>query len=424
MGRTRFWKSRKRECFKFDRNVFLMSINKDLLQNTTQIPKVCLGCGFAFNKADATECKICLAELVDRNVLYDLSTSSNKTKKLLKRAKFSFELKNQIFNLLNIVAKSIKLIKPNTSKLFGIAVVGLGIALWGNYLLNLYKPDSIRTNYSHQSILSDSPKGLFSYGGAAFFAPLVSHGINAAVEAENIGLKLRYAKPLNSNYSYANGIEMLIDGELSFAFNGRPLTDEEYKKASLRGIKLKQIPIGIDGLVFFGNSNKSVSKLSVSQVEDIFRGQLTNWNQIDPQAPDFAITPILLNNEDLTMLGIEETEIAATAQYAPSYTQAIRQVVATPEAISFSSASLVNGQQLIGTFDLAEDFANYVRAFKNGEPNLEAFKYGQYPLTRRIYLVYREDASSDQKAAEAYVNFLKSENGQIIIEKSGFVPLE
>jgi phosphate transport system substrate-binding protein len=70
-----------------------------------------------------------------------------------------------------------------------------------------------------------------------------------------------------------------------------------------------------------------------------------------------------------------------------------------------------------------DNYPDQIKPWVDGRLNKEAFKDASYPLTRRIYLVYRIDGSTDQKAAEAYAQFLRSAEGQQIIERAGFVPI-
>jgi phosphate transport system substrate-binding protein len=57
------------------------------------------------------------------------------------------------------------------------------------------------------------------------------------------------------------------------------------------------------------------------------------------------------------------------------------------------------------------------------QPNLKLFENGAYPLTRRLFVVIRQDGTPDQLAGEAYAQMLLSNQGQEIVEASGFVPL-
>jgi phosphate transport system substrate-binding protein len=315
------------------------------------------------------------------------------------------------------------------SVISGLLVLGLAIALWLNYFLD-QRPTYISGNgkdkialYDSMSQVKDVPSGLFSYGGALYFASLVTHGMNEAMLQTHPDFHLRYTKPTNQDQSYAHGIKMLLDGELSFAFNGRPLKDQEYVQAQLRNIELLQVPIAIDGITVFGNHDLEVGNLSLDQVKDIFTGKITNWRQLG--GADLPITPVLLTPENLEILAIDDlTQVSPNTEYVSNYTLTIRKVIATPGAISFTSTSLVQNQQGIKVFNLAaEHSSDYIAPMTGKQPNLELFKNGTYPLTRRLFVVIRQDGTPDQLAGKAYIEMLLSNQGQEIVEDSGFVPL-
>jgi phosphate transport system substrate-binding protein len=370
--------------------------------------RTCSKCKFD-NHSAAMYCEICFYPL-------NLSTSFSK----LPQAKQSSAPVTKSSNFLT------ELRKP--SVISGLAVLCLAIALWINYFASR-KPRYLSSAaddialYDSMSQVRNVPQGLFSYGGALYFASLVAHGINDVMMQNHPGFDLRYTKPINQDRSYSNGIKMLLDGELSFAFNGRSLADEEYSQASLRDISLLQVPIAIDGVVFFGNNSLTVENLSLDRVRDIFTGKISNWKQLGGE--DLPIVPVLLTPENIEILGLENTnDIPQITQYVSNYTLALRKVIATPGAISFASASLVQNQQMIKIFNLAaENSTNYVNPIVAGQPNLKVFKDGSYPLTRRLFIVIRQDGTPDRLAGRAYIQMLLSNQGQEIVEKSGFVPL-
>ena len=315
------------------------------------------------------------------------------------------------------------------SVISGLLVLALAIALWFNYFLDR-RPKYISANeetkitlYESIDQVQDVPSGLFSYGGAFYFASLVAHGMNDTIAQDYPEFNLRYTKPTNQAPTYAHGIKMLLDGELSFAFNGRPLTDQEYVQAKLRNIKLLQIPIAIDGIAVFGNNNQAVNNLTLDQVQDILTGKITNWQHLG--GVNLPIIPILLTPENLEILAIHNLEsVSKKTQYAANYTLAVRKVIAIPGTISLASASLIQNQQGIKVFHLAaEDSANYIAPMIKKKPNLKLFENGAYPLTRRLFIVIRQDGTPEQIAGEAYAQMLLSNQGQEIVEASGFVPL-
>ena len=437
--------------------------DKDLWDSSSG--KICRSCKTE-NPSNLDNCAICGASLIQKEDSLYLETNKSisiapqtkypegksinvqRKRKKTKSNQESHSIDKQIIDDLSNLFKKFKLMieksrsKTNATKynskneiqkplnLLGILAIVVILIFFANSLIGnsnrekstIFKPNNQKTETKPEISLPKAPEGLFSYGGAPFYAPLDANGINSQVEEVYPGFEVRFAKPLNDDYSYTNGIKMLIDGELSFAFNGRPLSDEEFERASLRGIKLEQVPIAIDGIVFFGNNEISMNGLNLDRVKAIFQGEINNWSQVDPLLEKVPIIPVLLDDEDLGMIGVQK--ISPDSQYVDNYTQALRKVIATPGAISFSSASLVKGQQLVAPFALAdENEINYVSPFINGNLNLADFKDGRYPLTRRIYIVYRDDQSLDEQAAIAYIAYLNSTEGQQTIQKSSFVPL-
>ncbi|MBW4532321.1 MAG: substrate-binding domain-containing protein [Pleurocapsa minor HA4230-MV1] len=262
--------------------------------------------------------------------------------------------------------------------------------------------------------------GLSSYGGDPIFAPLVANGLNKAIETKYPNLQLRYAKPGNGDFSSVKGIEMLLQGELSFAYNARPLTDDEYEVARRRGFELRQTPIAIDGISVFSNLWTPTARLNLQQVKKIFAGEITNWQQINPQYESMPIVPIIVNNENY---GTFDFQNFPTAIKLSGYTEVIKKVINTPGAISLASASLVQNQRLIKVYSIADGNSSFINLFNNNKLDSTVIKTGAYPLTRRLFLVFREDNTNDRVTGEAVTNFLTSQPGQKIIEKSNYVPL-
>ncbi|MHC5833530.1 MAG: substrate-binding domain-containing protein, partial [Nostoc sp.] len=88
----------------------------------------------------------------------------------------------------------------------------------------------------------------------------------------------------------SSGIRMLLDGKLDFAQSSRSLTDQEQAIAKERGFTLEQRQVGMDGIAVVVNPSLNVSGLTVEQLQQIYLGQITNWNQVG--GPNLPITPL------------------------------------------------------------------------------------------------------------------------------------
>lgn len=384
--------------------------------------KVCPKCSFDMhrNGDHAIQCEICNSFLIPKENLPD---KTHGVKDNVLPGKKNDDV-SQIKSLYSFSWTSLQqlLFKINSSKKIYLPLPFLGL---GVFVLLAFITFYTTSNANNSSRIDKSKEieitGLSSYGGDSTFAPLVARGLNKYVESEYPNLKLRYSKPVNNDFSSVNGIDMLLNGELSFAYSARPLSDEEYRNAQIRGFKLKQIVIAVDGISVFSNFWTPTSKLKYEQVEKIFSGEISNWNQIDPKYESLPIVPIAVNNENYGNFNFKESP---TIVKLPTHTEVMQKVINTPGAISLASSSLVQGQRSLKVYSLAaENSSNYINLFSNQKLNVAAIKAGSYPLTRRLFFVYREDGSNDQITAEAISNLLTSPKGQEIINNSNYVSI-
>ena len=272
------------------------------------------------------------------------------------------------------------------------------------------------------------PEGTFNYGGGSSFAALTAAGLNEAISAAHPNFGLRFTEPRDGKPGGKKGVAMLLDRQLSFTLNAASLADSDYSKAKERGFGLQQVPVALDALVFFTHPDISIPGLSVDQLQDIYKGKLTNWKQVG--GPDLPIVPFArdpkASNSLNEVLGLEAGQIASRVQFIRDTTEAIRKVASTPGGISFGSNAVILGQQTIRPLGIAKaNSQEYVQPLiDNGKQiNAAAIRDGSYPLARRRFIVFRQDGTIDQLAGEAYVNMLLSREGQQIVEKAGLIPV-
>lgn len=55
---------------------------------------------------------------------------------------------------------------------------------------------------------------------------------------------------------------------------------EELDLDKLSGVEFDTRPVALDALVFIANENNPVDGLSLDEIQRIYIGELTNWNQI------------------------------------------------------------------------------------------------------------------------------------------------
>ncbi len=280
------------------------------------------------------------------------------------------------------------------------------------------------------------PTGLFNYGGSTTWAPIRKE-VDAALQIVWTGFKLRYTDPIKGAPGTGAGIRMLLENQLAFAQSSRTLKNEERQKAQQAGFTLKEIPVAIDGIAIAVNPTLEISGLTITQLAAIYVGKITNWQEVG--GPDLAIVPYSRRLEDSGTIEffvenvLEKQPFGANVQFIPTTTQALREVAANPGGIYYASAPEVVPQcgikplplgrkpdQLVPPYQSPLITAAQCPAQRN-QLNGAAFQSGEYPITRRLFVIVKQNGQVDQQAGEAYANMLLTNQGQDLIAKAGFV---
>jgi phosphate transport system substrate-binding protein len=284
------------------------------------------------------------------------------------------------------------------------------------------------------------PSGLFSYGGSTTWAPIRGQ-VDPVIQSVWSGYQLRYTNPPSGDTpGSASGIRMLLDNQLAFSQSSRALNPQEYQEAEQRGFTLREIPVALEGMAIAVNPNLNLPGITMDQLRDIYTGQITNWNQVG--GPNLPITPYSRRVEDggtveffvANILGGQN--FGNSTRFIDTTTQALREVSTDPGGIYYASAPEIVGQCTVKPIPISARsggpfVAPYVEPLIIGSQcggssertqlNSNAFQTGEYPITRRLFVVVKQNGQIDQQAGEAYANLLLTDQGQALIEASGFV---
>jgi len=232
---------------------------------------------------------------------------------------------------------------------------------------------------------------------------------------------------------------MLLNNQLAFSHASRSIKQEEYQQAQQLNITLKEIPVAIDGIAIAVNPNLNIPGLTLAQIKDIYTGKITNWKQLG--GPELVIIPYSRRLEEGGTIQffeenvLEKEKFAANVQFIPTTTQALQEVAKNPGGIYYASAPEIVGQCTVKPLPLGRKSDQLVPPYKKpfipleqcpqqrNQINAVAFQSGEYPITRRLFVIVKENGQSDQQAGEAYVNLLQTDQGQELITKAGFVTI-
>ena len=287
--------------------------------------------------------------------------------------------------------------------------------------------------------VANIPTGLFNYGGSTSWAP-IRLTADPIIQAARPEFRLHYVEPFSGTPGSGNGIQLLINGQLTFAQSSRPVLDQELSRAQQHGFTLKQIPVAIDGLAVAVNPNLNVSKLTIEQLQSIYTGKTTNWSQIGgPIIPIKAFSRPISNGGTVELFVqdiLGGQAFGPQVEFVSTTTQALQKVADSPGGIYYASAPEVIPQCSIKPLPLGRTQGQYIAPYqepfvlpsecsgnKRNKLNIEAFQSGKYPITRNLFVVVKQNGQSEQLAGTAYANLLLTEQGQELISQAGFVKI-
>ncbi|XHR83380.1 MAG: substrate-binding domain-containing protein [Gloeotrichia echinulata GP01] len=281
------------------------------------------------------------------------------------------------------------------------------------------------------------PSGKFRYGGSTSWAPIRSK-VDQKIKEKWPEFQLSYYQRPGTSGGSVPGIEMLLDGDISFAQSSRIVDDNESKSANVKNFKLKPVRIAIDAIAIVIHPSLNISSLSVEQLKGIYTGQITNWQQVG--GPDLIITPYTRSQEGGTTkvfqkYVLQDDNFGANIKEISDTTSTLQQVGKNPNngGIYYASAAEVINQCSVKTIRIkvagGKEIAVDTPGVQPGEKcpwqhnklNFTAVKNNEYPMTRYLYVIIKEDGQVDEKVGEFYANYLLSNEGQNLIEQAGFV---
>ncbi len=297
---------------------------------------------------------------------------------------------------------------------------------------------SSTTEFKTFAEVPNVPNGLFTYGGSTTFAP-IRKGINPEIQTVFPQFQFRYFQNPSQPPGSGIGIKMLIENQLTFAESSRPLQESEYQQARQRGLNLREIPIALDGIVVAVNPNLNIQGLTINQLKQIYTGKVDNWHQLGGEnIPIVAYSrpPEAGGTTEFFVMNVLGGQgLGKTVKFISTTTEALRAISNNPGGIYYASAPEVVEQCTIKPIAIGLTSDALIQPYQNplippeacpqqrNQINPIVFKNGEYPLTRRLFIIIKQNSQTEQQAGEAYSQLLLTSQGQDLIEKLGFIKI-
>ncbi len=197
------------------------------------------------------------------------------------------------------------------------------------------------------------------------------------------------------------GYKAIVDGTTDILFCAGP-SEEQKQYAADKGVELIYEPIGLEGFVFFVNKNNTVNNLTADQIRKIYSCEYKNWSQVG--GANRVINPLTRVKGSGSQTAFEgfmgDKEIGLKSPFA---------VIGA--SIGFSFRYYMDG--------IVENSNVKMLSLNGVYPSAENIQNKSYPIVAQFYAVYRADNAN--KNIPVLIDWLLSDEGQTLIEKSGYV---
>jgi phosphate transport system substrate-binding protein len=210
--------------------------------------------------------------------------------------------------------------------------------------------------------------------------------------------------------------ESLINGEVDVIFVAGP-SDAQKERARQAGKELELTPIGKEAFVFFVNEDNPVEGLSQEEIRMIYSGKITNWKDVGGKSAEIRAYQRPPDSGSQTALeafmGNTPIMVAPTEQTADLMSGIIEDVADYRNyggAIGYTFRFY--SQSMIGNHNVR------LLEIDGVEPTADNIRSGDYPIVSELYAV---TAGTDNPNVAPFIDWILSEEGQEIVEKTGYV---
>ena len=207
------------------------------------------------------------------------------------------------------------------------------------------------------------------------------------------------------------GIASLIDGACDIAISSRKIKDEEVKKAAVKGVKVNETPIAIDGIAVIIHPKNKVKELTKQQIKDIYTGKINDWSDVGGEKRKIVVVnrdSASGTFEAFNILALNMEKVRRDALQCASNQAVAMTISMTPGGIGYiGHGYLSNKVKDIGVNGL--------------RPTRDNILTGKYPLSRVLYMYTN---GKPQGGTKQFIDFMLGPQGKKHIVSEGFIPIK
>ena len=209
------------------------------------------------------------------------------------------------------------------------------------------------------------------------------------------------------------GISALMDGTTDIAMASRPIKFSEKMKVKSAGKEVEEVIVAYDALAVVVHPSNPVRQLTRQQLEDIFRGKITNWKQV--------------GGDDRKIVVYSRETSSGTYEFFKESVLKNKNYMSSSLSMPATGAIIQSVSQTIGYVGLAylSPRVKSLSVSYDGKhfapPTMESATDKSYPIVRPLYYYYNTENSGQ---VNPLISFILSPAGQEIIKKSGYIPVK
>jgi phosphate transport system substrate-binding protein len=241
----------------------------------------------------------------------------------------------------------------------------------------------------------------------------------------------KYAE-INPTYASEDSIlQLFLADSVRLMITSRKLTENEEAYLKEKLIVPRTTQIAWDGLAFIVNRANPDSFLQYNRLKDVFTGEISSWNQINPGSK-LGKLKIVFDNQGSSNVRMVIQKFKLAGQL-PDYcysantnAQVIDYVESHPESIGIISVNWVSDPddsithaflRRVKVVGITSEFDSEGDEYYKPHPAYIADK--SYPFIREVYAISRETFAG---LGRGFIQFVANDQGQRIVLKMGMVP--
>lgn len=202
------------------------------------------------------------------------------------------------------------------------------------------------------------------------------------------------------------GIESVINKTADIGNSSRELKSDEATRGAVGNV------VAIDGIAIITDSDNIVTDLTTDEIRDIYMGKISNWSELGGNDTQIVVVGREAGSGTRGafegILGIEDE--CKYAQEIDSTGAVVGKVEITPGAIGYVS------------LDVLEEANVGILSVDGIEPNIDNIKTGAYSISRPFIMATNGTIEEQKESVKELFEFIKSDEGQKVIENVGLVP--